>query len=90
MTERDDYSVTSEYAHRMFPEAFVYFDIQCGDLVKDKIRFRLYRKRGTYAKGGGYVSRDRLLVVIEGRQFVWHPRACVWVRFSIGFKSKKG
>lgn len=85
---KDQYAVTASVAEKAFPEAFVHFDIQLGDLVRDRIKFRLYRKRGTYAEGGGHVSRDRLLVVIDSKQFVWHPKANVWVRASFGIKTR--
>lgn len=83
----DEYAVSYSVAQRAFPEAFVHFDFQCSDLVHERIKFRLYRKSGTYAQGKGGVSRDRLLVVIDAKQFVWHPNACVWVRASFGVKT---
>ena len=88
MTAPDPYAVTAEAAEAAFPDAFVHFDIQCSDLVRDQIRFRLYRKNGTYAKGGGQIKQDRLLVVIDGKQLVWHPTAAVWVRGTFAFSSK--
>ena len=84
----DPYEVSIETASQAFPEAFVHFDIQCSELVRNQIRFRLYRKAGTYAKGGGQIRRDRLLVVIDGKQLVWHPAANIWVRASFAFSSK--
>lgn len=84
----DPYAVKFADAHRRFPEAFVAFDDQCSDVQgAEDLTFRLYRKNGTYVQGGGFISRDRLSVRANGKQFVWHPAAAVWVRFSIGIKS---
>lgn len=84
----DRYAVRFADAHRCFPEALVAFDLQCSDVHDaEDLTFRLYRKNGTYSQGGGYISRDRLLVRANGKQFVWHPTPGVWVRFSTGIKS---
>ncbi len=91
---KDPYIVGFPEAHAAFPEAFVSFDLQCSDVHggpdAPKLVFRLYRKVGTYSGGGGAIARDRLTVRIGdgGKQFIWHPAAAVWVRFSIGISAK--